>query len=135
MLYNINIDCRNSFDQNKKRRDVTKDFTAGKPLTTTSIKYSNDSSKPAKGYSPVHCFGEEECFNLNEHQFDSAIPVYLSFKQSNAKKTAEKVPGVIATNITYGIAALTGVWDLLPEWVLWDLSAVKRKEEVQYNEK
>lgn len=106
---------------------MTKDFTAGKPLTTTSIKYSNDSSKPAKGYAPVHCFGEEECFNLNEHQFDSAIPVYLSFKQSNAKKTAEKVPGVIATNITYGIAALTGGVGLVAGMGIMGLISRKKK--------
>ncbi|MGN0613441.1 MAG: hypothetical protein ACI4JB_06025 [Porcipelethomonas sp.] len=88
---------------------VTKDFTAGKPLTATKINYSNDTDTPAKGYAPVHYFGEEVAYNLNNHHYSSSKNVFLSFKQSNEKKAAEaSVPETIATNLSYGISAITG---------------------------
>lgn len=114
---------------------VTKDYSAGKPLIATKINYRLDNSKLDKGYAPVHYFGEEVTFNLNSHAYnDDAPAIYLSFKQSNAKKTAEKVPGVIATNITYGVTALTGGVGLAAGMGIMGLiSRKKRKDEQAEN--
>lgn len=85
---------------------VTKDYRAGRPLTAVKINYSNSNEQPGKGYSPVHLFGEDVSYNLNLHQYNEAVPVYLSFRQSNEKKAAES--NLAATNISYGIFILTG---------------------------
>lgn len=79
----------------------TKSYEAGKPLLE-SFKVSYSNNVAASGYLPVHRFGENVCYDLNKHNFDSdSDNIYLSVKQSDNQKSAvADVPPVVGSMLS-----------------------------------
>ena len=87
----------------------TKSYEAGKPLLADEFEVSNTSNKPRDNYAPVRGFGSVVCYDLNRHNFDPGISIYLSVKRSrNDKSAVTDVPDVIGSVFSAGSAALAG---------------------------
>ena len=105
----------------------TKSYEAGKPLLANSFALSNSNNKPKSGYSPVHRFGEEVCYDLNKYNFEDDTHIYLSVKQSKEEKDAVKdVPPVVGSMfgtgflfLAGGIGAIAGIGGTLATLEMW----------------
>lgn len=88
----------------------TKSYEAGKPLLADEFVLSTSNNKAKDGYTPVHCFGEEICYDLNKYNFSNKSPsIYLSVKQSkNDKSAVADVPEVVGSIFANGIWLLIG---------------------------
>ena len=87
----------------------TKSYEAGKPLLADEFVVSNSSNQPKNGYTPVHRFGEEVCYDLNKYNFDGDTHIYLSVKQSkNNKSAVADVPEVVGSMLGAGYIFLAG---------------------------
>ena len=87
----------------------TKSYEAGKPLLADAFVLSNTNNQPKEGYTPVHRFGEEICYDLNKYNFDGDTNIYLSFKQSKNEKFASAgVPEVVGSMFSVGYMLLAG---------------------------
>ena len=87
----------------------TKSYEAGKPLLADAFVLSNTNNQPKEGYTPVHRFGEEICYDLNKYNFDGDTNIYLSVKQSkNDKYAAAGVPEVVGSMFSVGYMLLAG---------------------------
>ena len=87
----------------------TKSYEAGKPLLADAFVLSNTNNQPKEGYTPVHRFGEEICYDLNKYNFDGDTNIYLSVKQSkNDKFAAAGVPEVVGSVFGVGYLLLAG---------------------------
>ena len=87
----------------------TKSYEAGKPLLADAFVLSNTNNQPKNGYTPVHRFGEEICYDLNKYNFDGDTNIYLSVKQSkNDKYAAAGVPEVVGSMFSVGYMLLAG---------------------------
>ena len=87
----------------------TKSYEAGKPLLADTFTVSNTNNQPKAGYTPVHRFGEEICYDLNKYNFDGDTNIYLSVKQSkNDKFAAAGVPEVVGSMFGAGYWFLAG---------------------------
>ena len=62
------------------------------------------------GYTPIHRFGEEICYDLNKYNFSNKSPsIYLSVKQSkNDKSAVADVPEVVGSIFSGGLWMLFG---------------------------
>ena len=87
----------------------TKSYEAGKPLLADAFVLSNTNNQPKEGYTPVHRFGEQICYDLNKYNFDGDTNIYLSVKQSkNDKFAAAGVPEVVGSMFGVGFLFLAG---------------------------
>ncbi len=87
----------------------TKSYEAGKPLLADAFVLSNTNNQPKEGYTPVHRFGEEICYDLNKYNFDGDTNIYLSVKQSKNEKFASAgVPEVVGSMFSAGYLLLAG---------------------------
>ena len=87
----------------------TKSYEAGKPLLANTFTVSNTNNKAKTGYTPVHRFGEEICYNLNKYNFSDDTSIYLSLKQSkNNKSAVADVPEVVGSMFGTGFLVLAG---------------------------
>ena len=88
----------------------TKSYEAGKPLLADEFVHSTNNNKPKDGYTPVHRFGEEICYDLNKYNFSDKSPsIYLSVKQSkNDKAAVANVPEVVGSIFSGGLWMLIG---------------------------
>ena len=87
----------------------TKSYEAGKPLLADTFTVSNTNNQPKEGYTPVHRFGEQVCYDLNKYNFDGDTNIYLSVKQSkNDKYAAAGVPEVVGSMFSAGYLLLAG---------------------------
>ena len=87
----------------------TKSYEAGKPLLADAFVLSNTNNQPKNGYTPVHRFGEQICYDLNKYNFDGDTNIYLSVKQSkNDKSAVADVPEVIGSMFGAGYLFLAG---------------------------
>ena len=87
----------------------TKSYEAGKPLLADTFTVSNTNNQPKEGYTPVHRFGEEICYDLNKYNFDGDTNIYLSVKQSKNEKFASAgVPEVVGSMFSGGYLLLAG---------------------------
>ena len=87
----------------------TKSYEAGKPLLADAFVLSNTNNQPKEGYTPVHRFGEQICYDLNKYNFDGDTNIYLSVKQSkNDKFAAAGVPEVVGSMFGVGYLFLAG---------------------------
>ena len=87
----------------------TKSYEAGKPLLADTFTVSNTNNQPKAGYTPVHRFGEQICYDLNKYNFDGDTNIYLSVKQSkNDKFAAAGVPEVVGSMFSAGYLFLAG---------------------------
>ena len=88
----------------------TKNYEAGKPLLADEFVLSTSNNKAKKGYTPIHRFGEEICYDLNKYNFSDKSPsIYLSVKQSkNDKSAVADVPQVVGSIFANGIWLLIG---------------------------
>ena len=88
----------------------TKSYEAGKPLLADEFSVSTSNNKPKDGYTPVHRFGEEICYDLNKYNFSNKSPsIYLSVKQSkNDKSAVADVPEVVGSIFGGGLWMLFG---------------------------
>ena len=87
----------------------TKSYEAGKPLLADTFTVSNTNNQPKEGYTPVHRFGEEICYDLNKYNFEGDTNIYLSVKQSkNDKYAAAGVPEVVGSMFGAGYLLLAG---------------------------
>ena len=87
----------------------TKSYEAGKPLLADAFVLSNTNNQPKAGYTPVHRFGEQICYDLNKYNFDGDTNIYLSVKQSkNDKYAAAGVPEVVGSMFSAGYLLLAG---------------------------
>jgi hypothetical protein len=90
----------------------TKNYEAGYCLTTTPDLIATESAR--SGYTGIHLFGHSSNYNLNAYcNRENAESVYLAFKYSTNKKSAETdVPNVVGTIVSYGgyaFACVAGV--------------------------
>jgi hypothetical protein len=87
----------------------TKSYEAGKPLLADAFVLSNTNNQPKDGYTPVHRFGEQICYDLNKYNFDGDTNIYLSVKQSKNEKFASAgVPEVVGSMFSVGYMLLAG---------------------------
>ena len=88
----------------------TKSYEAGKPLLADEFVASASNNKAKVGYTPVHRFGEEICYDLNKYNFSDESPsIYLSVKQSkNDKSAVADVPEVVGSVFSGGLWMLFG---------------------------
>jgi hypothetical protein len=88
----------------------TKSYEAGKPLLADEFSVSTSNNKAKDGYTPVHRFGEEICYDLNKYNFSDKSPsIYLSVKQSkNDKSAVADVPEVVGSIFGGGLWMLFG---------------------------
>ena len=87
----------------------TKSYEAGKPLLADEFVVSNTNNRPKNGYTPVHRFGEEVCYDLNKYNFEEGTHIYLSVKQSkNNKSAVADVPTVVGSMLGAGYIFLAG---------------------------
>ena len=88
----------------------TKSYEAGKPLLADEFVVSTSNNKAKDGYTPVHRFGEEICYDLNKYNFSNKSPsIYLSVKQSkNDKSAVADVPEVVGSIFGGGLWMLFG---------------------------
>ena len=88
----------------------TKSYEAGKPLLADEFSVSTSNNKAKDGYTPVHRFGEEVCYDLNKYNFnDETGSIYLSVKQSKKDKSAvADVPQVVGSMFSGGLWMLIG---------------------------
>ena len=87
----------------------TKSYEAGKPLLADEFVVSNSSNRPKDGYTPVHRFGEEVCYDINKYNFDGDTHIYLSVKQSkNDKSAVADVPELVGSMLGAGYIFLAG---------------------------
>jgi hypothetical protein len=88
----------------------TKSYEAGKPLLADEFSVSTSNNKAKDGYTPVHRFGEEVCYDLNKYNFSDKSPsIYLSVKQSkNDKSAVADVPKVVGSIFGGGLWMLFG---------------------------
>ena len=87
----------------------TKSYEAGKPLLADTFTVSNTNNQPKNGYTPVHRFGEQICYDLNKYNFDGDTNIYLSVKQSkNDKYAVAGVPEVVGSMFSVGYMLLAG---------------------------
>ena len=88
----------------------TKSYEAGKPLLADEFVHSTSNNKAKDGYTPVHRFGEEICYDLNKYNFSDKSPsIYLSVKQSkNDKSAVADVPEVVGSIFSGGLWMLFG---------------------------
>ena len=87
----------------------TKSYEAGKPLLADAFVLSNTNNQPKAGYTPVHRFGEQVCYDLNKYNFDGDTNIYLSVKQSkNDKYASAGVPEVVGSIFSAGYLLLAG---------------------------
>ena len=88
----------------------TKSYEAGKPLLADEFVLSTKNNKAKDGYTPVHRFGEEICYDLNKYNFSNKSPsIYLSVKQSkNDKSAVADVPNVVGSMFSGGLWMLFG---------------------------
>ena len=87
----------------------TKSYEAGKPLLADAFVLSNTNNQPKEGYTPVHRFGEQICYDLNKYNFDGDTNIYLSVKQSkNDKYAVAGVPEVVGSMFSVGYVLLAG---------------------------
>ena len=88
----------------------TKSYEAGKPLLADEFVLSTSNNKAKDGYTPVHRFGEEICYDLNKYNFSNKSPsIYLSVKQSkNDKSAVADVPKVVGSMFSGGLWMLFG---------------------------
>ena len=88
----------------------TKSYEAGKPLLADEFVVSTSNNKAKDGYTPVHRFGEEICYDLNKYNFSNKSPsIYLSVKQSkNDKSAVADVPEVVGSIFSGGLWMLFG---------------------------
>jgi hypothetical protein len=87
----------------------TKSYEAGKPLLADAFVLSNTNNQPKAGYTPVHRFGEQICYDLNKYNFDGDTNIYLSVKQSkNEKYASAGVPEVVGSMFSAGYLLLAG---------------------------
>jgi hypothetical protein len=80
----------------------TKNYEAGYCLTATPDLIATESAR--SGYTGIHLFGHSSNYNLNAYcNRENAESVYLAFKYSTNKKSAETdVPDVVGTIVSYG---------------------------------
>ena len=88
----------------------TKSYEAGKPLLADEFVLSTSNNKAKDGYTPIHRFGEEICYDLNKYNFSDKSPsIYLSVKQSkNDKSAVADVPEVVGSMFSGGLWMLFG---------------------------
>ena len=88
----------------------TKSYEAGKPLLADEFTVSTSNNKAKDGYTPVHRFGEEICYDLNKYNFSNKSPsIYLSVKQSkNDKSAVADVPDVVGSMFSNGLWLIAG---------------------------
>ena len=88
----------------------TKSYEAGQPLLADEFEVSSNNHFADDGYTPVHRFGEEVCYDLNKYNFDNDTPsIYLSVRQSeNEKSAVADVPDVIGSVFSTGLLFLAG---------------------------
>jgi hypothetical protein len=88
----------------------TKSYEAGKPLLADEFVHSTSNNKAKDGYTPIHRFGEEICYDLNKYNFSDKSPsIYLSVKQSkNDKSAVADVPEVVGSIFSGGLWMLFG---------------------------
>ena len=88
----------------------TKSYEAGKPLLADEFVLSTSNNKAKDGYTPVHRFGEEICYDLNKYNFsDKTGSIYLSVKQSkNDKSAVADVPEVVGSMFSSGLLLIAG---------------------------
>ena len=88
----------------------TKNYEAGKPILADEFVLSTSNNKAKDGYTPVHRFGEEICYDLNKYNFSNKSPsIYLSVKQSkNDKSAVADVPEVVGSIFSGGLWMLFG---------------------------
>ena len=88
----------------------TKSYEAGKAILADEFNVSTTNNKAKDGYTPVHRFGEEICYDLNKYNFSNKAPsIYLSVKQSkNDKSAVADVPQVVGSIFANGIWLLIG---------------------------
>jgi hypothetical protein len=88
----------------------TKSYEAGKPLLADEFVHSTSNNKAKDGYTPVHRFGEEVCYDLNKYNFSNNTgSIYLSVKQSkNDKSAVADVPQVVGSMFSGGLWMLFG---------------------------
>jgi hypothetical protein len=88
----------------------TKSYEAGKPLLADEFVHSTSNNKAKDGYTPVHRFGEEICYDLNKYNFSDKSPsIYLSVKQSkNDKSAVADVPEVVGSMFSGGLWMMFG---------------------------
>ena len=105
----------------------TKSYEAGKCMTATG--YFIDSASNFGKYTPVAAFGTKNCYDLNSfNRNDSTENIYMTFGNSNNKKTAEtSVPTVIGSSFAYGAIAISGVAGMGLGMCI--MSLIKRKKE------
>ena len=115
----------------------TKSYEAGKPLLADEFVVSTSNNKAKDGYTPVHRFGEEICYDLNKYNFSNKSPsIYLSVKQSkNDKSAVADVPEVVGSifggglwMLFGGIGALFGVGGTLGTQALLKKKRTPKKE-------
>jgi hypothetical protein len=87
----------------------TKNSEAGNPLVA-DFEISNSDNHAGEGYSPVHRFGEEICYDLNKYNFSSnSDTIFLSVRQSeNLKSDYADVPDIVGAIFGTGFWALAG---------------------------
>ena len=80
----------------------TKNYEAGYCLTTTPDLIATEAQR--SGYTGIRMFGYSSNYNLNAYcNRENAESVYLAFKYSTNKKSAETdVPDVVGTIVSYG---------------------------------
>ena len=115
----------------------TKSYEAGKPLLADEFVVSTSNNKAKDGYTPVHRFGEEICYDLNKYNFSNKSPsIYLSVKQSkNDKSAVADVPEVVGSifggglwMLFGGVGALFGVGGTLGTQALLKKKRTAKKE-------
>ena len=115
----------------------TKSYEAGKPLLADEFVASTSNNKAKVGYTPVHRFGEEICYDLNKYNFSDKSPgIYLSVKQSkNDKSAVADVPEVVGSifgcglwMLFGGVGALFGVGGTLGTQALLKKKRISQKE-------
>ena len=115
----------------------TKSYEAGKPLLADEFVLSTSNNKAKDGYTPIHRFGEEICYDLNKYNFSNKSPsIYLSVKQSkNDKSAVADVPEVVGSifggglwMLFGGVGALFGVGGTLGTQALLKKKRTAKKE-------
>ena len=87
----------------------TKSYEAGKPLLADEFVISHNNHTPDDDYMPVHAFGKNICFNLNEYNYNDDYSIYLSVRQSeNQKAAVADVPTLVGSLFGTGYYFLAG---------------------------
>ena len=115
----------------------TKSYEAGMPLLANAFTVSNTSNKAKSGYTPVHRFGEEICYDLNKYNFEGNTSIYLSVKQSkNQKSAVADVPQVVGSVFGTGFIVLAGSIGTVAGigGTIATYGIVKKKKKTKYGE-